>query len=234
MRKWRNSTFLHSVRSSPSLLKYKQFTSVLRLKALSDVRLPLQSCDRVGFRPTAVSGFALLVFLHGPSSGAACLLRNLTRTKAYKNDFQLLPKELDAKVAKITLFSTRCGAIGDLRNEPHFELDVQQFFVIEGSCRSRPALEELDVQQFFVIEGSCRSRPALEELDVQQFFAVEGSCRSRPAHEELDGQQFFAIEGSCRRRISKWKVASPSCKRVTSSSAGYDCVINATVREGRV
>ena len=30
------------------------------------------------------------------------------------------------------------------------------------------------------------------------------------------------------------EVASPSCKRVASKSAGYDCVINATVREGRV
>ena len=29
----------HSVQSSPSLLKYKQFTSVLRLKAISDVSL---------------------------------------------------------------------------------------------------------------------------------------------------------------------------------------------------
>ena len=29
----------HSVRSSPSFLKYKQFTSVLRLKAISDVSL---------------------------------------------------------------------------------------------------------------------------------------------------------------------------------------------------
>ena len=106
------------------------------------IRLPRRSsCDGVGFRPTANSGFALLVFLHGPGSGAAYLLRNFTRTKAYENDFQLLPKEVDAKVARIALSSTRCGAIGDLRNEPHFELDVQQFFVIEGSCRSRLALE---------------------------------------------------------------------------------------------
>ena len=43
MRKLRNSTFLHSVRSAPSLLKYKQFTSVLRLKALSDVSLVADS-----------------------------------------------------------------------------------------------------------------------------------------------------------------------------------------------
>ena len=28
--------------------------------------------------------------------------------------------------------------------------------------------------------------------------------------------------------------AHTSCERVTSRSAGYDCVINATVREGRV
>ena len=47
-----------------------------------------------------------------------------------------------------------------------------------------------------MIEGSCRSRPALEELDDQQFLTIEGSCRSRSALEELDGQQFFAIEGS--------------------------------------
>ena len=45
--------------------------------------------------------------------------------------------------------------------------------MIEGW--SRPALEELDDQQFFAIEGSCRSRSALEELDGQQFFAIEGS-----------------------------------------------------------
>ena len=43
MRKLRNSTFLHSVRSSPSLLKYKQLTSVLRLKALSNVSLVADS-----------------------------------------------------------------------------------------------------------------------------------------------------------------------------------------------
>ena len=52
------------------------------------------------------------------------------------------------------------------------------------------------MEQFFVIEGSCRSRLGLE-LDGQQFFAIEGSCWSRPALEELDGQEFCAIEGSC-------------------------------------
>ena len=107
-----------------------------------------------------------------------------------------------------------------MRYERHFELDVQQFFVIEGSCRSRLALE----------------------LDGQQFFAVEGSCRSRPAHEELDGQQFFAIEGSCRRKISKWKSRAqvvrelPQVPQGTTASttppfvrAGYDCRNNTTV-----
>ena len=42
---------------------------------------------------------------------------------------------------------------GDLWYVPHFELDGQQFFTVEGSCRSRLALE-LDGQQFFAIEGS--------------------------------------------------------------------------------
>ena len=53
-------------------------------------------------------------------------------------------------------------------------------FTFQHSMRSSWRFEErtaLDVQQFFVIEGSCRSRPALEELDGQQFFAIEGSCR---------------------------------------------------------
>ena len=31
------------------------------------------------------------------------LLKKLTKTKAYKNDFQLLPKELDVKVATLHL-----------------------------------------------------------------------------------------------------------------------------------
>ena len=87
------------------------------------------------------------------------------------------------------------------------------------------------MQQFFVIEGSCRSRPAHEELDVQQFFVIEGSCRSRPALEELDGQQFFAIEGSCRRKISKWKSraqVAESCLKVHR----VVCVTNAPVPQG--
>ena len=84
------------------------------------------------------------------------------------------------------------------------------------------------MQQFFVIEGSCRSRPALEELDVQQFFVIEGSCRSRPALEELDGQQFFAIEPP---RSSKWKSraqVAESCLKVRR----VDCVTNAPVPQG--
>ena len=124
--------------------------------------------------------------------------------------FPALAKRARRESGEIALSSTRCGAIGDLRNEPHFELDVQQFFVIEGSCRSRPALEELDVQQFFVIEGSCRSRPALEELD---------------------GQQFFAVEGSCRRKISKWKSraqVAESCLKVRR----VVCVTNTPVPQG--
>ena len=92
---------------------------------------------------------------------------------------------------------------------------------------------ELDVQQFFVIEDSCRSRLALE-LDGQQFFAVEGSCRSRPAHEELDGQQFFAIEGSCCRKISKWKSRAQVVRELPQVPQGTTAFNNATVRKGRV
>ena len=38
------------------------------------------------------------------------LLWNLTMTKAYKNDFQLLPEELDEKVCDMAPSFTRCGA----------------------------------------------------------------------------------------------------------------------------
>ena len=86
------------------------------------------------------------------------LLRNCQETKAYKNDIYLLPKELDAKMAKLHLLAFDAELLAIRRNSSQIELDVQQFFVLEGSCRSRPALEELDVQQFFAIEGSCRRR----------------------------------------------------------------------------
>ena len=98
------------------------------------------------------------MFLHGPGSGAVCLLRILTKTKAYLYDFQLLPKEIDAKVAKIALSSTQCELSAICGYVPHFELDGQQFFAVEGSCRSRPAHEELDGQQFFAVEGSFRRK----------------------------------------------------------------------------
>ena len=107
-------------------------------------------------------------------------------------------------------------------------------FTFQHSMRSSWRFEErtaLDVQQFFVIEGSCRSRPALEELDAQQFFAIEGFCRSRPALEELDGQQFFAIEGSCRRDArsgSRRAQVAESCLKVRR----VVCVTNAPVPQG--
>ena len=55
-------------------------------------------------------------------------------------------------------FQHSVRTFGDLWYVPHFELDGQQFFAVEGSCRSRPAHEELDGQQFFAIEGSCRRK----------------------------------------------------------------------------
>ena len=128
-----------------------------------------------------------------------------------------------------SLSNTRCGAIGDLRNEPHFELDVQQFFVIEGSCRSRPALEELDVQQFFVIEGSCRSRPAIEELDGQQFFAIE------PPRSSKWKSRAQVAESCLKVRRVDCVTNAPVPKGTTALStppfvrAGYDCRNNTTV-----
>ena len=57
-----------------------------------------------------------VVFLHGPGSAAACLLSNLTRTKPYKNDFRLLPKELE-KVATLHLIAL--GAVRTLFSQEH-------------------------------------------------------------------------------------------------------------------
>ena len=111
MREWRRCTFLHSVESSPALHRNQQILYVSRLKRRSP-------CDRVGFKPTADSGFALLVFLHGPGSGAACLLRNLT-TKPYKNDFRLLPKELDAAEKVATLHLIALGSVRTLFSQEH-------------------------------------------------------------------------------------------------------------------
>ena len=63
------------------------------------------------------SVFRDVVFLHGPGSDAACLLRNLTRTKAYKNDFQLLPRQLAEKVA--TLHLIVLGAVRTIFPQEH-------------------------------------------------------------------------------------------------------------------
>ena len=163
------------------------------------------------------------MFLHGPSAGAAGFVVEFDEDQGLQKRFPALAKRDRRESCENCTFQHSVRTFGDLWYVPHFELDVQQFFVIEGSCRSRLALE----------------------LDGQQFFAVDGSCRSRPAHEELDGQQFFAIEGSCRRKISKWKPRAQVVREFPQSpqgrlrhqrprSAGYDCVNNATVRKGRV
>ena len=49
------------------------------------------------------------------------------------------------------------------------------------------------MQQFFVIEGSCRSRPALEELDGQQFFAIEGLKLLIVPHRVLESAIFSLL-----------------------------------------
>ena len=131
------------------------------------------------------------MFLHGPGSGAARLLRNFLvivlasgrllnlgcapglpsfeksysfavqvlaqldllsnfmKTIAVKTDVRPLPRQLDAKVAKIAHSSTRGGAIGNLRNRHRNRRFSQRFGFSRHCpgdtppllCRSRRALQ---------------------------------------------------------------------------------------------
>ena len=83
------------------------------------------------------------------------LLWNFDEDQGLQEQYPALVERTRCESGKIALSSTRCGAVGNWRNRPNFELDAQQFFVIEASCRSRLAL---DGQQFFAVEGSCRRR----------------------------------------------------------------------------
>ena len=94
----------------------------------------------------------------------------------------------------------------------------------QHSMRSSWRFEErtaLDVQQFFVIEGSCRSRPALEELDGQQFFAIEGSCRRKISKWKSRAQVVRELP-----QVPQGTTASTTPPFVR---AGYDCRNNTTV-----
>ena len=66
-------------------------------------------CDRVGFRPTANSGLMLCSFTLQVQAQLD-LLRNPTRTKSYKNDFQLLPEDARRESVDMAPSFTRCGA----------------------------------------------------------------------------------------------------------------------------
>ena len=54
----------------------------------------------------------------------------------------------------------------------------------------------------------------------------------------LDGEELFVVEllefGTNPAGAFEVEVTNPSCKSASSKSAGYDCVNNATVRQGRV
>ena len=105
-------------------------------------------------------------------------LRKVTSIKAYKNDFQLLPKELDA------------GA-----------LDGEELLPIELlECGATPA-GALDGEELFVIELEIRLLEVKSRAQVAREFPP--SPQGRLGHQR-------------------------------PHSAGYVCVTNATVREGRV
>ena len=134
-------------------------------------------------------------------------IEELDEDQGLQKRFPALAKRDRRESGENYTFQHSVRTFGDLWYVPHFELDGQQFFAVEGSCRSRLALE----------------------LDGQQFFAVEGSCRSRLAL-ELDGQQFFAIDGSWRRKISKWKSRAQVVRELPQVPQGTTASTTPTVR----
>ena len=80
-------------------------------------------------------------------------IEELDEDQGLQKRFPALAKRDRRESGENCTFQHSVRTFSDLWYVPHFELDVQQFFVIEGSCRSRLALE-LDGQQFFAIDGS--------------------------------------------------------------------------------
>ena len=79
------------------------------------------------------------------------------------------------------------------------------------------------MQQFFVFEGSCRSRPALEELDVQQFFAIEPPRSSKwKSRAQVAGRVDCVTNAPVPQGTTA--LSTPPFVR-----AGYDCRNNTTV-----
>ena len=111
MRKSRTCTFLHFPILGAELTGPHPFQA-----SSGSIRLPrLSPCDRVGFLPTANSGLMLYSFTLQVQAQLD-LLRNPTRTKSYKNDFQLLPEELVRKCRHGTFLHSVRGSPCLLRN----------------------------------------------------------------------------------------------------------------------
>ena len=75
-------------------------------------------------------------------------------------------------------------------------------------------------------------------LDFEELFPIELlECGTTPAG-ALDHEELLVVEllefGTNPAGALEVEVTNPSCKRASSKSAGYDCVNNATVRQGRV
>ena len=75
-------------------------------------------------------------------------------------------------------------------------------------------------------------------LDGEELLPIELlECGTTPAG-ALDGEELLVVEllefGTNPAGALEAEVTNPSCKRASSKSAGYDCVNNATVRQGRV
>ena len=84
------------------------------------------------------------MFLHCPDAAQRDLLKKVTSIKAYKNDFQLLPKELDAgaldgeELLPIELLEFGTTLAGALDHEEllHVELEMRrlELEVVSPSC----------------------------------------------------------------------------------------------------
>ena len=110
------------------------------------------------------------------------LLKKLTRTKAYKNDFQLLPKELDATV------------------KLHFLTLGAELSAMAGA---------LDAEELSSIELlECGTTPA-GALDHEELLDVELlECGTTPAG-ALDHEELLHVE--LEMWLLEVEVASPSC-----------------------
>ena len=143
------------------------------------------------------------------------LLRNWTRTKACKYDVPRLPKELDAKVKKIALSSTQCWAIGDSSFVRRFE--ARRWRSPHRAPRVR--------------DDSGRSPRSRRTVGRRAPRVRDDSGRSPRSRRTVARR---ARSGSREPKLQESLPPSPQgrLRHQRPRSAGYDCVINATVREG--